>query len=77
MDDMIDFRVSDTWRDHYAAQGLTYSSGRHERVIERRLSAIDKDLQRLGEILKQLRDEPSRPASGLGPDYDGIDPLSP
>ena len=26
--DYIDFPVSDTYRDHYAAQGLTYPSGR-------------------------------------------------
>ncbi len=28
--DLIDFPVSDVWRDHYAAQGLTYDSGRHQ-----------------------------------------------
>lgn len=27
-EDMIDFPVADCWRDHYAAQGLTYPSGR-------------------------------------------------
>lgn len=27
-EDLIDFPVSDLWRDHYAAQGLTYPSGR-------------------------------------------------
>ena len=27
-EDMIDFPVSDVWRDHYAAQGLTYPAGR-------------------------------------------------
>lgn len=26
-DDLIDFPVSDSFREHYAAQGLTYSSG--------------------------------------------------
>ena len=30
-EDMIDFPVSDLWRDHYAAQGLTYPSGRYKR----------------------------------------------
>ena len=28
-EDMIDFPVSDVFRDHYAAQGLTYPSGRY------------------------------------------------
>jgi len=32
-DDLIDFPVSDVWRDHYAAQGLTYPSGR--KLLER------------------------------------------
>jgi hypothetical protein len=31
MDDQIDFPVADGWRDHYAAQGLTYAAGRRER----------------------------------------------
>jgi hypothetical protein len=35
-DDYIDFPVSDTFRDHYAAQGLTYSSGRSSRKTENR-----------------------------------------
>lgn len=30
-EDLIDFPVSDVWRDHYAAQGLTYPSGRYPR----------------------------------------------
>ncbi len=29
--DLIDFKVSDVWRDHYAAQGMTYDSGRRPR----------------------------------------------
>lgn len=28
-EDMIDFRVSDVWREQYAAQGLTYPAGRY------------------------------------------------
>jgi hypothetical protein len=31
-DDLIDFPVSDVYRDHYAAQGLTSPSGRYGRV---------------------------------------------
>ena len=27
-EDLIDFPVSDLWRDHYAAQGMTYPSGK-------------------------------------------------
>jgi len=32
-EDQIDFRCSDTFRDHYAAQGLTYPSGRFPRNL--------------------------------------------
>ena len=28
-EDMIDYPVSDVYRDHYAAQGLTYPAGRY------------------------------------------------
>ena len=31
-EDLIDFPVSDLWRDHYAAQGLTYPSGRYPKT---------------------------------------------
>jgi hypothetical protein len=30
-EDLIDFPVSDTFRDHFAAQGLSYPSGRYPR----------------------------------------------
>lgn len=30
-DDLIDFPVSDVYRDHYASQGLTFSAGRYGR----------------------------------------------
>ena len=32
--DAIDFPCADVWRDHYAAQGLTYSAGRRERPLQ-------------------------------------------
>jgi hypothetical protein len=31
-ENLVDFPISDSYRDHYAAQGLTYPSGRCERV---------------------------------------------
>lgn len=34
-EDLIDYPVSDTFRDHYAAQGLTYPSGRYPRKTAR------------------------------------------
>jgi hypothetical protein len=30
-EDLIDFPISDTFRDHFAAQGLSYPSGRYPR----------------------------------------------
>ena len=67
MDDQIDFPVSDDWRDHYAAQGLTYPSGRHERTVERALADLEKDARQLGEILQELRDQLSKRPPPLAP----------
>jgi uncharacterized small protein (DUF1192 family) len=58
-EDMIDFRVSDSYRDHYAAQGLTYPAGRRERrpqpQKERGYSDQDGDgWTRVGELIKSL-----------------------
>lgn len=58
-EDMIDFPVSDVWRDQYAAQGLTYSAGRYPRVItparERGYSDLDGDgWTKVGELLHSL-----------------------
>ena len=36
-DDLIDFACSDTFRDHYAAQGLTYAAGRYKQKTPLRL----------------------------------------
>lgn len=59
-EDMIDFRVSDSYRDHYAAQGLTYPAGRYERTPaipqpERGYSDLDGDgWSKVGELIKSL-----------------------
>lgn len=59
-EDMIDFPVSDVWRDHYAAQGLTYPSGRYParaktKERERGYSDLDGDgWTRVGELITSL-----------------------
>ncbi len=58
-EDMIDFPVSDVWREHYAAQGLTYSSGRREHPPQtppaRGYSDADGDgWAKVGELIKSL-----------------------
>ncbi len=56
-EDMIDFRVSDVWRDHYAAQGLTYDAGRRDRTAARqtpRHTSPRADWTALGEVLRSL-----------------------
>lgn len=50
-EDMIDFACSDAYRDHFAAQGLTYSAGR--RTPKPRLPLVSRD--RLVEQVDQLR----------------------
>jgi uncharacterized small protein (DUF1192 family) len=57
-EDMIDFPVSDVWRDHYAAQGLTYPSGRYPdrpKPKERGYSDLDGDgWSKVGELIQSL-----------------------
>ncbi len=60
-EDMIDVPVSDIFRDHYAAQGLTYPSGRYERNVaiepaqERGYSDLDGDgWAKVGDLIKSL-----------------------
>jgi len=58
-EDMIDFPVSDLWRDHYAAQGLTYASGRYPeraKTKERGYSDLDGDgWAKVGELIQSLK----------------------
>ena len=69
MDDLIDFPVSDLWRDHYAAQGMTYAAGRRprprivaptdtERIehYERTIAALTAEIVRLKSLLNRQVD---------------------
>ena len=53
-EDYIDYRVSDLYRDHYAAQGLTYPSGRCQRKPSLRVAnwndEIDAAKKRIAEL---------------------------
>lgn len=55
--DLIDFPVSDAWRDHYAAQGLTYPSGRRPKVQRIDLGEIDRGIASLVDAVRQLTDD--------------------
>ena len=55
-EDMIDFPVSDLWREHYAAQGLTYLAG--SRSPRRQIDArSDSDLVGVLREVRALRAE--------------------
>lgn len=56
MDDMIDFPVSDLWRDHYAAQGLTYPAGRYP-TKKNTDADRDQEIKELKSIIQTLRDQ--------------------
>jgi len=56
-DDFIDFTVSDTFRDHYAAQNLTYPSGRKNRQLEIRQQIGFQKLDRTIKALARERDD--------------------
>jgi len=55
-EDLIDFPVSDLYRDHYAAQGMTYPSGRYPK---RETGGRDRDqeIKELTSIIQTLRDQ--------------------
>jgi len=55
-DDLIDFPVSDLWRDHYAAQGLTYPSGRYPKPAPTNADR-DRELRDLKSLVQTLRDQ--------------------
>jgi hypothetical protein len=55
-DDLIDFPVTDRWRDHYAAQGLTYPSGRYPKRTPQR-DEQNQEIRELKSIVQILRDE--------------------
>ena len=61
LNDLIDFPVSDLWRDHYAAQGLTYPSGRKERPpqetppTETELASLHTTIEELGKRIEELK----------------------
>ena len=58
IDDYIDFPVADCWRDHYAAQGLTYPSGRKERPQPTRPGFSDEDYsqqQKINDLLATIK----------------------
>ena len=76
IDDYIDFPVADCWRDHYAAQGLTYPSGRKPRsqAPPPRLGFSDEDYsqqQKINDLLatiKRQREEISSLKAQLHPE---------
>lgn len=57
VEDMIDFKVSDHWRDHYFENGLTpYHSPAYARCRDRhlaRLDSIEALLERLVDVLER------------------------
>lgn len=50
----IDFKCSDIWRDHYAAQGLTYDSGRRERRDQQEKHDVGPLLNRIDQQAKTI-----------------------
>lgn len=57
-DDLIDFPCSDLFRDHYAAQGMTFGSGRYARRPDPpKPDAPPDETGTLGELLALLRDQ--------------------
>lgn len=54
-DDLIDFPVSDLWREQYAAQGLTYPSGTYPKTSAAR-QAQDEEIRGLKSMMQTLRD---------------------
>ncbi len=56
-EDMIDFPVSDLWRDHYAAQGLTYPSGRYSKKHGGHGGGESAEVKELQSIIQILRDQ--------------------
>ena len=55
-EDLIDFPVSDLWRDHYAAQGLTSPSGRYPKRAPGEKDQ-DPSVQDLTATIQTLRDQ--------------------
>jgi len=59
--DFIDFPVNDVWRDHYAAQGLTYPSGRREQRDNVNVPKVtDINVASLTDAILKLTDELSQ-----------------
>lgn len=51
-EDLIDFPVSDTFRDHFAAQGLTYNPGRRSAQYPR--TALVERTEEINEVRREL-----------------------
>lgn len=56
-EDLIDFPVADCWRDHYAAQGMTYPSGLRASQTDPPRHTPPDEHGSLGELLAMLRDQ--------------------
>ncbi len=56
-DDLIDFACSDTYRDHYAAQGLTYAAGRYKQKTPLRLPVWSDETDALYDKKRELERE--------------------
>ncbi len=52
--DLIDFACSDTYRDHYAAQGLTYPAGRCQQKAPIRIPVWTDETDALHERKREL-----------------------
>jgi hypothetical protein len=57
IDDMIDFPVSDSYRDHYAAQGLTYPAGRREKPPSNSTPQTNQTISDLRQTVQTLKDQ--------------------